>query len=196
MCIKYLRRIHTWSLDGAELAELSGKILLVAGEGGVGKSTLIRYLLDRSYQPQKITVGVNVESCKYDVDGSDIQVTIKDAGGEERFRFMLPMWAKGADGALLVFDLGRFHTFLHVTEWLALMQEHIPTDRILLIGAKSDIGIRRDVDAMEAEKLSEKHNLAGYLETSAKLGEGVDEAFSNLLRIVLEVQSEIPINKV
>ncbi len=175
-------------MDTVGSSETSLMIILVAGEGGVGKSTLIKHLTEGAYIPQRITVGMGVEVCTLVVDGVEHKITIKDAGGEERFRFMLPIWTKGAKGALLVFDLGRFHTFMHLSEWLDLMKESLSSDRILLVGAKYDIGNKREVDEEEARAFAEKAGMAGYIETSAMMGFQVRDAFEILLRQVIAAE--------
>ncbi len=157
-------------------------IVLVAGEGGVGKSTLIKYLLEGVYIPQRLTVGLNVETYTLTIDGPEYHLTIRDAGGEERFRFMMPMWTRGAKGALLVFDLGRYHTFLHLPDWLELMRDSLAPSRILLVGAKCDIGDDREVDTSEAHDIVGRYGLAGYVETSSMMGIGVRDAFEMLVR--------------
>ncbi len=162
-------------------------MIIVVGEGGVGKSTLIKYLLHRAYMPQKLTVGLNVEVCRLMVNGVEHSLTIKDAGGEERFQFMLPMWVRGAHGALLVFDLGRYHTFMHLPQWLELLAPSLDKRCILLVGAKADIGIAREVDEKEAENFAKAHGLAAYVETSAKTGLCVVETFEMLVRQMLSL---------
>jgi len=49
--------------------------------------------------------------------------------------------------------------------------------QIILIGCKSDLEDQRKVDSQEAEEWAKEKNMI-YLETSAKIDEGVDFAFS------------------
>lgn len=51
----------------------------------------------------------------------------------------------------------------------------------VLIGNKSDMGVERAVNAESARELSESLGIQ-YFETSAKTGEGVDEAILFLVR--------------
>ncbi|MEM2142445.1 MAG: Rab family GTPase [Candidatus Thorarchaeota archaeon] len=156
-------------------------VILIAGEGGVGKTTLVRSLVSGSYVPQKLTVGLSVETWNYERGSTRRRVTIMDAGGEERFQFLLPSWAKSAQGAILAFDIGRFISFLHLPEWLGLIQTAIPSDCILLVGTKADIGEDREVPREHAEAFARDQNLIGYVETSAKMAINVREPFEMLL---------------
>ncbi len=115
-------------------------------------------------------------------------LTIKDAGSEERFQFMLPMWVRGASGALLVFDLGRYHTFMHLPQWLELLTQFLAKSCIVLVGAKADIGDSRDVDKKEAEDFVKRFGIASYVETSAKTGHCVIEAFEMLVRHIVDLK--------
>jgi len=165
---------------------MSEKVLmiLVAGEGGVGKSTMIQHLLTGAYKPQSLTVGLGIESWMWHTEGGARRVTIMDAGGEERFQFLLPAWAKGAKGAMLAFDLGRFETFLHLEDWLSLLQQTIPPERILLVGLKSDLGEDREVLEENGKDFAESNRLLGYIETSSVTGNCVSEAFLELLSAI------------
>lgn len=90
------------------------------------------------------------------VNNREIELVIKDAGGEERFRFILPKWTKGAKVTLLVFDLGRFYTFMHLGEWLELLKECVSSNRALLVGAKADTGDAREIGTEEAERFAQR----------------------------------------
>lgn len=84
--------------------------LVVAGEGGVGKTTLIiRYCEGIFKHDTRTTVGVGFASKEVQLHGESIKLQIWDFGGEERFRFILPAYCKGANAAILAFDSTRFH---------------------------------------------------------------------------------------
>ena len=82
-------------------------------------------------------------------------------------------------GALLVFDIPRKSTFSHVTDWLNdLRQIAEPDIVVILVGNKADLaGERREVSAEEATAWARQNGVLRYVETSAKTGEYVEEAF-------------------
>ena len=82
--------------------------LVVAGEGGVGKTTMIRRYVEGVYHDSILTVGTAFAAKRIVIsDGhgpTPIKAQIWDFGGEKRFRFLLPKFCFGARGAMLCFD--------------------------------------------------------------------------------------------
>ena len=80
--------------------------ILTAGEGGVGKTTLLhKYIKGEFLADTKMTIGVEFFLKEMNVDGFDVILQLWDFGGQERFRFLLESYVTGARGALLMFDL-------------------------------------------------------------------------------------------
>lgn len=148
--------------------------LIVVGDGGVGKTTLIHRYLTGIYLDQRMTVGSGFATHNIDVDGITVVLSIWDFAGEERFRFLMPRYCIGAHGCLLAFDLTRPVTFFHLDDWLKLVREHAGEIPILLVGTKLDIS---PLVRTEAEAYVTVHGLNGYIETSAKDDVGVQEVF-------------------
>ena len=114
--------------------------IIVVGEGGVGKTTMIRRLCYQKFLPQKMTIGADLASHDLVVGGKNIKLQLWDFAGELRFRFFLPSYCKGAKGALLVFDLARYSTFKKLNEWYEILRSSAPQGiTIILIGAKRDL---------------------------------------------------------
>jgi Ras-related protein Rab-14 len=90
----------------------------------------------------------------------------------------------GAAGALLVYDITRRVTYNHLTSWLTDARNLTnPNTVIMLIGNKKDADDQRDVTYEEASQFAEEHGLV-FLETSAKTGEHVEEAFMRAFLMV------------
>jgi Ras-related protein Rab-2A len=105
-----------------------------------------------------------------------------DTAGQESFRAITKSYFRGATGALLVYDITRRETFEHVQEWLEELREAAdPHISIILVGNKSDIAAedeaKRAVSEDEARAWAERNGLKAYVETSAKTGEQVEQAF-------------------
>ena len=115
-------------------------------------------------------------------DGKKIKLQVWDTAGQESFRAITRSYFRGATGALLVYDITRRETFEHVQEWLdELRAAADPHISIILVGNKSDLADedsgKRAVTIDEAREWAELHGLKACVETSAKTGDSVEEAF-------------------
>lgn len=161
--------------------------LIVAGEGGVGKTTLVRRFVEGVYHDSILTVGTAFAAKRMVVDDghelTPIKLQIWDFGGEKRFRFLLPKFCIGARGAMLSFDLNRFSTFLKLDQWLSLIRENTEMIPIILIGTKADL--QRAVDQKEVIQFAKGHGLLAYFETSSKDNLNVTAAFEYISKQML-----------
>lgn len=96
---------------------------------------------------------------------------------------------RDAAGALLVFDVTRKDTFKHLSKWLQEARQFAnPSIVVTLVGNKGDMAAtKRSIQTSEAEAFASENGLV-YIETSAKTGDGVDEAFLNTATRILEKQ--------
>lgn len=108
-----------------------------------------------------------------------MKLSLWDTAGQETYKSVTRSYFRGASGALLVFDLCRKSTFNHVTDWLNdLRQIAEPDIVVILVGNKADIAHeKREVSAEEASEWARRNGILRYVETSAKSGENVEEAF-------------------
>ena len=116
------------------------------------------------------------------------RLIIWDIGGQDRFKSLRHNFYDGTHGALAVFDLSRAQTLPKMKEWIAGMNEILGEDiPVAIIGNKSDL-IPEIGDVIDRDELSQyikKENFL-YIETSAKTGENVEEAFLNLTQTILK----------
>src|SRR3990170_863089 len=165
------------------------KVLLL-GDGGVGKTSLIRRFVVDQYSDNYITT-VGTKVSKRDVtlgqppDEIDVILQIWDVLGQKGYGGVHETAVKGAQGVLLVYDLTREDTRRSMEEyWMPMVWRlagRIPT---ALIGNKSDL-LESKIPAHEyLYYLSEKYG-APALMTSAKTGDRVEETFHTLAERVL-----------
>ncbi|KAG5948201.1 hypothetical protein E4U60_002288 [Claviceps pazoutovae] len=146
-----------------------------------------------------------------------MKLSLWDTAGQETYKSVTRSYFRGASGALLVFDLSRRQTFEHVTDWLNdLRQIAEPDIVVVLVGNKADLikghGLghgdgegegegegpaenedkdnKREVTRQEAEAWARKNGVMEYVETSAKSGENVENAFMRVAeRIYQNIQA-------
>ena len=164
--------------------------VLTAGDGGVGKTTLLhRYVSNRFMADTSMTIGVQFHLKNITFGGVDCTLQLWDFGGQDRFRFLLPTYASGAKGALLLFDLTRMHTtFSLESSWMPIVRKEDPNLPLILLGTKLDMVDPNTpmFDRSFGESFAHEHNMHGYVETSSKTGERVDEAFRMLVKTIFD----------
>jgi len=164
--------------------------ILTAGEGGVGKTTLLhRYVEGKFSAETKMTIGVEFFLKETVIDENQCTLQLWDFGGQERFRFLLESYVLGAKGAMLMFDLTRMMSLENLEQWLNIVRKGNPNLPVLFLGTKFDLVDEIQVDDDYANSFLQEYNLIDFLKISSKTGENVGEAFELLTRKILERQS-------
>lgn len=155
--------------------------ILTAGEGGVGKTTLLRRFVEGRFMADtKMTIGVEFFLKALTIKNKNILLQLWDFGGQERFRFILQSYVRGARGALLMFDLTRPMTLNNLDQWVDICRSEDSKLPILFIGTKADLEKEIAVDEEIIVECKEKFGLLDYVKISSKTGENVNKAFQIL----------------
>lgn len=119
---------------------LDAKVVIM-GSAGVGKTSLVtRYVEGRFASQTTTTTGAFFHSKKVTVDGTKVRLQIWDTAGQERFRSMAPMYYRGANAAILVYDITNASSFDDVKVWIDELKRNCDPDLLIfIVGAKADL---------------------------------------------------------
>jgi Ras-related protein Rab-11B len=162
--------------------------VIVAGEGGVGKTSIIRrYLFEDSSTPV-MTVGSEFAYQDIEVNNQKVGLSLWDFGGEERFRELMPIFCLGAHGAIVVFDLSRFSTFLQLEFWMNVIQNSTNGIPKILVGAKADL--EGGPSENDIRTFCKNYEICAYMPVSARTGLNITELFEFLAEKMLQATDE------
>lgn len=164
------------------------KILLV-GDSGVGKSALLLRFADDAFNEScPSTIGIDFKSRIVQVNGQPVKLQVWDAAGQERFRSLSTAYYRGAHGVIIVYDVTSMESFSNVKKWLDEVGHMAAANvTVFLIGAKIDLAANQVVDSRAARELADTVGIT-FIETSAKTGFNVDQAFLN---IATDIQGKV-----
>jgi small GTP-binding protein len=170
--------------------------ILVLGDSGVGKSSIIcRYISD-SFNPSLVsTLGVDLKTKRVHVDDKLVQVQVWDTAGQTAFHRITTSYYRGSNAILLVYDISERATLENIEYWMKnIKQEASENVKVALIGNKTDLRAKEGysqicVGPEEGRAVADKYKVI-YAETSAMTsGAAVEEAFDKLIRQVLTADS-------
>ena len=160
---------------------------MMLGDAAVGKTSLtIRYISGFFLSDLKLTIGVDFYSKTTTHRKKKVKLQIWDFGGEERFRFLLHQYCKGANAAFFLYDITNRLSLDHLPDWTQIIREHAGDIPIMLIGSKVDLGEFRAVTREEGILAAKKYNLSSFIELSSKTGQNVENAFDVITETLFE----------
>jgi len=188
------------STDTTEKTRLVRFKIVLIGDGGVGKTSIARRYLGEGFTQEYIkTIGANFYVKRTIFTDNFfgrilIEWSIWDLAGQPTWDQVRPLYYKGAKAALVVFDVTNARSYYNIPKWISEFWKNaggvLP---FVLVGNKIDL---RDAhpNALSPEVGQKYAKLASqqvgveipYIETSAKTGENINEAFNYLARIILE----------
>lgn len=116
-------------------------------------------------------------------------VSLYFAHSTHRFHALGPIYYRGSNGAILVYDITDEESFQKVKSWVKELKKMLGNDITLAIaGNKMDLAKDRQVTLETAEEYARGVGAKHY-ETSAKLNEGVDDLFLSLAKDMIVVSN-------
>jgi len=123
--------------------------LVVLGSQGVGKTSLVhRYVKNAFIPPNKAqsTVGASFLTTRVNdpESGANIRLQIWDTAGQERFRSISRLYYRGANAAILCYDVTSKKSFEEMGAWLKELRDNCGVDAgeemiLHIVGTKSDV---------------------------------------------------------
>ncbi|KAM7534427.1 hypothetical protein Aperf_G00000113671 [Anoplocephala perfoliata] len=167
------------------------KVVLL-GESGVGKTSLIRAVVGEPFNPTMIsTIGIDFVVKTFNVDHYRIQLQIWDTAGQERYRSLAASTFRDAKAFVIVYDVTSRDSFQKIREeWLQMADnqggEPVP---IFFAGNKADLIRLKEVPTEEAQRLSQLQYAHGFFETSALTGQNVQNLFQSVATAMVSTWS-------
>ena len=178
---------HAGSISNPKKKEIKKLKIILIGELGVGKSSLINRYVDNKFVKPPEEAELKIKNIDVD-DNTVAELSINDTTNEEKLGKITKNYYKDAHGAIIVFDLTNKPSFNKVKFWLKEINSNAPRDIVLcLLGNKSELTTERNVAYEDAKDIA-GDNL--YYEVSAKTGNNVSLAFEQLMYEIIEKQNE------
>ena len=158
------------------------------GESEVGKTCMANVLTGIGFNEKNITtIGMDKFIDKAIIDGQEYKFKIFDTNGQERYNSITDTTIKLADGYLLVFSIDKRSSFEKVQHWIDVIENAVDmrTKAAILVGNKIDKE-NREVPKEEAMAFAKARKM-DYLETSAKSGFQIKEAFNKIYEEIYRI---------
>lgn len=151
--------------------------LVLLGESSVGKSSLVlRFVKGQFHEYQESTIGAAFLTQTIHLNDVAVKFEIWDTAGQERYHSLAPMYYRGAQAAIVVYDITNQDTFERAKNWVKELQRQATGIVIALAGNKIDLNSMRSVQTDESQTYAYENGLL-FMETSAKTSANVTEIF-------------------
>jgi small GTP-binding protein len=160
--------------------------IVVIGDGGVGKTSLITKFTHGTFERDYIqTVGAQFSRYDIGIEGDLVNLIFWDIAGQDDFSFLNPFFYRGSMGCIIVFsleenDLGE-ESFNHIEDWHNELNKYCSDIPIVLFANKVDLIEEDNLIEVKLQNITKKRKFLGDFLTSAKTGQGVHEAFNALI---------------
>jgi small GTP-binding protein len=162
--------------------------LILGGDGAVGKTSMVhRFVEDKFEKDYKSTIGTSImkKECRFEGLHSGVRFIIWDLAGQAQFKRVRQSYLANAEAGILVYDVTNKTSFENLESWNNEIKNGSPNIALILVGNKIDLEEKREVNFQEGENLAQKLGLS-YIETSAKTGENIEDAFRMLALQIIQ----------
>ncbi|WBW71754.1 Rho family GTPase Rho3 [Schizosaccharomyces osmophilus] len=170
--------------------------IVILGDGAAGKTSLLN-VFTKGYFPQVYEPTI-FENYIHDifVDGNSIELSLWDTAGQEEYDQLRSLSYSDTHVIMICFAVDSPDSLENVVaKWLPEVSSNCPSVKLVLVALKCDLRGAEDDQANsrligyeEGLAAAKKINAVRYLECSAKLNRGVNEAFTEAARVALAAQ--------
>jgi small GTP-binding protein len=181
--------------DVSSIPKMLLKIVLI-GDGAVGKTSIRRRYMGEGFRTDFLaTMGADFAFLETELDENILQWQIWDLAGQPAFRNVMKAYYKGSFGALAIYDVTQPKTLDSIDGWIAEARDRagtFPELPVVLIGNKIDLREEVSSSLNPAQGFAKAKALnSEFVETSAKTGEAIEDAFEMLARKILVLRNQL-----
>ena len=186
--------------DGAAATALpaSGAKVILLGDSNVGKSSLVQRVKEGTFSEGGAAPTIGCSFCTHTIADpfgtGAVDLALWDTAGQEKYRSFTRQYFRGAQAAIVMYDITTASSFEGLQRWLDDVNAEVPAGSVhsggcllFVVGAKLDCEPKRVVNADAAKALAALAK-AEHLEVSSKTGENVDALFARIAQLVRERQ--------
>lgn len=174
-------------LESVKSATKQMKILFI-GNLAVGKSSIVQKICENKFidQPHDRCRTINFVPtimCA-EFERTTYLVELQDTAGQEKFNSIFTKFWRHAHGAVVVYDIRDYDSYERIKFWMVEVQKHAVQDPkfpFLLLGNKID---GNESDHIDGSTVAERLGMSGFIKTSAKSGEGIEEAIKMMIGLI------------
>lgn len=166
--------------------------LVLIGDSGVGKTAILVRYSDNLFNTSFITtIGIDFRIKTIDRNGKRVKLQIWDTAGQEQFHSVASSYYRNAHGIMLIYDVTRAQSFIHISKWVNNISANAPTTvKQILIGNKCDMEANQRVIEKDRGNILAQELDMPFVETSAKTNTNIDGAFEVLTDLIMDGHTE------
>ena len=155
------------------------------GAFAVGKTSLVQQYVHSLFSDKyHTTVGVKVDKKSVAVKGTPVDLILWDIYGEDEFQQVRTSYLRGASGCLLVVDGTRRYTLDTAHALVERTRKTVGNIPMVFVFNKTDLMDQWEIEMDHLKDTAQKGFVV--IQTSAKEGTAVEEAFSSLAEMMLK----------
>ncbi|KKN04686.1 hypothetical protein LCGC14_1094940 [marine sediment metagenome] len=160
--------------------------ITIIGDGGVGKTSLIKKFTEGAFSTDYIkTIGAQFSKYSKKVKGAKIRLLFWDIAGQDDFLFLRPSFYKESSAGIIVYSLEETslgeQSFENIQKWHEEIKKFCGDIPLVLFANKVDLIDVHTLNTSKIEAIIDDQNFLGYYLTSAKTGKGVVKAFNAII---------------
>ena len=167
----------------AEKVPLQRIELIVVGNGGSGKTTLIKRLRSNEFDPSKSTMTDGIEMTRFYI--GPVRFSVKDFAGQDDYSHTHTLFLTENAIYLAVFNPRNENNTDALSAFLFMIRDHAPNAKVLLVTTRA---AEAKMDKMDLKKLRQIHPCIceDVLEVDSFTGSGLEPLKDKLLSAALE----------
>jgi small GTP-binding protein len=162
-----------------DFPEIQHKVVFV-GDSSTGKTSIIFKYLKLAQQTFP-TIAASSFPMDIPIHDSVVHISCWDTAGQEDYRSLVPMFARDAEVACLVFDQTNRESFASLEKWIQYIQLDIGVKNIIIISNKNDLEAKVPLD--EAFEFCTNKSLP-LVSTSALTGSNITFLFIKVAQMI------------
>ncbi|MFX1408500.1 MAG: Rab family GTPase [Promethearchaeota archaeon] len=162
------------------------KVLLV-GHNDSGNVTQLEHFGNSWFKSNtKLTIGISFEIKEIKIEDLYIRLQIWDLASQDRWRRMVPLYCRGALGAIFMFELSDSESLHKLSKWVETIRKNTTNIPMILMGNYEDLDNPRQVSMQQGLNFIKSEGLDGYFECNVVTGEKLNNVFESLIRLIIK----------